>query len=103
LDDNIFKDEDNNEDQIDKVIVVDSGGLTTMDDNGLHDGVHELESLFISMDLTLTWLHETMAEIIIKCKEVTNIKLYDHGTSLLPIITSNIQSIYLARSTNPCI
>jgi hypothetical protein len=54
LDDNAFKDEDCNKDQIDKVIVVDSGGLMTMDDNGLYDGVHELDSFFTSMDLTLT-------------------------------------------------
>jgi hypothetical protein len=104
LDDNAFKDEDCNEDQIDKVIVVDSDGLMTMDDNGLYDGVHELESLLTSMDLTLTWLHETMAKITIKCKEVTNIKLYDHVTSLLLVIASNIQSIYLAHvKMNPCI
>jgi hypothetical protein len=54
LDDNAFKDEDCNENQIDKVIVVDSGGFMTMDDNGFYDDVHEFESLFTSMDLTLT-------------------------------------------------
>ncbi len=68
-----------------------------MDDNGLYDGVHELDSFFTSMDLTLTQLHETMAEITIKCKKAAKSKLYDHVTSLLSIIASNIQSIYMAQ------
>jgi hypothetical protein len=37
-----------------------------------------------------------MAKITIKCKKATNIKLYDHVTSLLSVIASNIQNIYLA-------
>jgi len=97
LDDGASGNEGCNQDLVDEVGIVNIKGLTTMDEDSCFDNVNLLEGSSTPIDRALAHLHETMAEITIKCTIGANIELCDHETSLLRGITSNIHHLHLAQ------
>ncbi len=75
LDDGVFDDENCNQDWVDEVSIVDTGGLATTNENGHCDNVDVPKSLFAPMDQTLACLHETVVEITSKCGKSASIEL----------------------------
>jgi len=83
LDDGAFDDENYNQDWVDPVGVVNIGGLATMDEDGCCDNVDVAKGSSTPMDQTLVHLHETMAKIIVECREGASIELCNHTTLLI--------------------
>jgi hypothetical protein len=80
LDNGAFDDEDYNQDLVDKVGIVDIGGLMAMDEDNCFDNVDLSEGSSTPMDQTLAHFHETMAEITVECIVGASVKLCDHVT-----------------------
>jgi tryptophanase len=81
LDDGVSNDEDCNQDSIDKVGIVNIGGLIAMDEDSYFDNVNMPKGSSAPMYQALAYLHETMAEITTKCTTSASIELCDHATS----------------------
>ncbi len=96
LDDGASNDEDCNWDLIDEVSIVDIGGFMTMDENSCFENVDVLEGSFAPMDWTLIHLHEIMAKINVECTSSASVELYNHATSLLQGVGSNIHHLCFA-------
>lgn len=100
LDDGASNDEDNEDVQVEKLKIIDIGGLMTMNVNVLNkndtlDIIIQFERSLAPMEKTLFRLQDAMQEITNECK-VGGIQLCDlHATTLLRIVASTIQNIRL--------
>ncbi len=97
LDDGALNDEDNEDVQVEKLKIIDIGGLMTMNVNvpDTLDKIIQFERSFAPMEKILFRLQDAMQEITNECK-VGGIQLCDlHATTLLGIVASNIQNIRL--------
>ncbi len=95
--DGAFNNEDCNQSLINEVNIVDIGGFMAMDEDSCFDNADFPEGSFAPMDQTLRYLHEIMAEIITKCTTSASVEFYDHATSLLLGVGSNIHHFCLVQ------
>jgi len=98
--DNEFDDNEPNEDDIEKPWVFNMGGLLTLDYISPNvEGNKDHNQLSISnapKKRALAQIGDVVQEIINEVKE-GGIQLIDHATSLLCVVTSNVQSIHLSK------
>ncbi len=96
MDDGASNDEDYNQNLVNEVNIIDVEGFMAMDEDNCFDNIDVLEGSSTLMDWALTHLHEIMAKIVAKHTTSASVKLYDHATSLLQGVGSNIHHLHLA-------